>query len=84
MEEDWTIQSSRRRSQILLQHLTEASKVAEVEPTNRIFLSQTSASSNANEVTVRIGDVSLVVPRPQLSLCHIVPALYLGRKGQVS
>jgi len=70
-----------RRSRTLLGHLAPG-LVSLDEPTNRLEISLTSSSSQTT--TVRIGDVSLAVPRPPHGLAHCVPALYLAGKGQVS
>lgn len=68
-------EQQKRRALQLLRHL-EALPDLSLEPTNTLQLSQTSSASN--QVTVRIGDVSLVRTRPPRSLAHTVPSLYLS------
>jgi hypothetical protein len=76
-----------RRSRRILGHILAAPNSTE-EPSNSLSIAITAATSatdpNAGSlVTVRIGDVSLAVPRPLRGLSHTVPALYLAGKGQV-
>lgn len=74
-----------RRSRTIIGHIL-APALASCEPSNSLSISLTSAQTGAEQgsATVRIGDVSLVVPRPVQTLSHCVPALYLSGKGQVS
>ena len=77
--------AEQRRARTLWAHLQPPEFTSELEPTNTIQLSFTASGGNqTTTTTVRIGDVSLVVPRPIPQLSHAVPALYLAGKGQVS
>ncbi len=67
------------RISVLLRHL-EGTTDETSEPTNLLSLSLVNASSSL--FTVRIGDVSLAVPRPPPALLQQVPALYLGGKEE--
>ena len=88
MEDSRMSEAESRRTRAILGHVL-APANSFVEPSNVLSISLTSAGpdngqqQHAATVTVRIGDVSLTVPRPIPVLVHCVPALYLSGKGQV-
>jgi hypothetical protein len=70
-------EQSTRRALVLARHLDSRFDGLSSAPSNHIFLSQTNA--NANQITVRIGDVSMVRTKPPPELAHTVPAQYLTK-----